>query len=210
MRDSSRVAQAIQELGARGYWVRSNSSGTPIESLSRDHILELLESADAIVTIYAPRDIGGSGWIVGSEYGCSVEVWRSEHEAGVEYMIGPRENRASRQLAMEDFQLQPTSWNGVPSRTPKALTRRMLDDIDFPIDAVYTWVDGADPEWLTRRGAAAAREAGSPIIQRLRWRLGSPVGMSSSTLFGLSTTLPRGSVESTLSPTVRCPTGSIC
>src|SRR5699024_8230192 len=27
----------------------------------------------------------------------------------------------------------------------------MLDDVQFPIDVVYTWVDGADPAWLARK-----------------------------------------------------------
>lgn len=35
--------------------------------------------------------------------------------------------------------------------------------VDFPVDAVYTWVDGSDPRWLeTRRAAAGARAAGLP------------------------------------------------
>src|SRR5699024_8526489 len=29
-----------------------------------------------------------------------------------------------------------------------------IDDVQFPIDVVYTWVDGADPHWQERKAAA--------------------------------------------------------
>ncbi|OPG07884.1 hypothetical protein B1L11_29475 [Microbispora sp. GKU 823] len=44
-------------------------------------------------------------------------------------------------------------------RTRPEFVRRLLDDIDFPIDAVYTWVDGADPAWRARRDQAERDEA---------------------------------------------------
>ena len=36
----------------------------------------------------------------------------------------------------------------------------MIDDVSFPIDAVYTWVDGADPVWRRRFDAAVAADSG--------------------------------------------------
>ncbi len=38
--------------------------------------------------------------------------------------------------------------------TRRDLTVRAPDRVGFPIDAVYTWVDGSDPEWLERKRAA--------------------------------------------------------
>jgi len=37
-----------------------------------------------------------------------------------------------------------------------AATRGSVFSVDFPIDVVYTWVDGADPDWQARRTAAWA------------------------------------------------------
>lgn len=37
-----------------------------------------------------------------------------------------------------------------------AATRGSVFSVDFPIDLVYTWVDGADPDWQARRTAAWA------------------------------------------------------
>jgi hypothetical protein len=41
--------------------------------------------------------------------------------------------------------------------------RRLVDEVDFPIDAVYMWVDGDDPEWAAQR----ARYAGGDAPQHL-------------------------------------------
>ena len=158
--DREGVSRAVLSLAGQGYWMEAQGRHYPIEAVHQDKLMSFLTSPEAILTIYAPQDLGGSGWIVGAEYGCALEIWLREIEAGVEYMIGPRENRASRQLAPDDFRLQPAQWHGVPCSTPAALARRMLDDVEFPIDVVYTWVDGDDPDWLSRRAAAMAESAG--------------------------------------------------
>ncbi|WP_374203285.1 stealth family protein [Streptomyces sp. ST2-7A] len=42
-----------------------------------------------------------------------------------------------------------------PVVTIPEFSRPLPDDVPFPVDAVYTWVDGADPEWLARRALHA-------------------------------------------------------
>ncbi|MGP3928096.1 stealth family protein [Streptomyces sp. 8N616] len=42
-------------------------------------------------------------------------------------------------------------------RTREEFTHPLPGDIAFPIDAVYTWVDGSDPAWLSRRARFAGR-----------------------------------------------------
>ncbi|MCZ0986296.1 stealth family protein [Streptomyces diastatochromogenes] len=37
-----------------------------------------------------------------------------------------------------------------------ALCRPLPEDVRFPVDVVYTWVDGSDPDWQRRRGAYGA------------------------------------------------------
>ncbi|WP_407565235.1 stealth family protein [Streptomyces sp. 184] len=49
----------------------------------------------------------------------------------------------------------PDSLGRAPDvRTRPELTVPLPDDLPFPIDAVYTWVDGDDPDWRRRRAAA--------------------------------------------------------
>ncbi|MEV8014788.1 stealth conserved region 3 domain-containing protein [Streptomyces sp. NPDC086554] len=53
--------------------------------------------------------------------------------------------------------LTPTATLRVADRTYPTLdvfAQLLMGDVDFPIDAVYTWVDDSDPEWRARREAA--------------------------------------------------------
>jgi hypothetical protein len=52
--------------------------------------------------------------------------------------------------------------DGADVRTLAAFTERTMFEIDFPIDIVYMWVNGADPDWQLRKLAAlevAGKEA---------------------------------------------------
>lgn len=46
---------------------------------------------------------------------------------------------------------------------PLALTPLMA--VDFPIDVVYTWVDGTDPEWIARKRAALEANTGERMAE---------------------------------------------
>ncbi|MGL3806103.1 Stealth CR1 domain-containing protein [Paeniglutamicibacter sp. R2-26] len=43
--------------------------------------------------------------------------------------------------------------------------RPLADQVDFPIDAVYTWVDGTDEEWQRLKAAAQTEKSGESLIQ---------------------------------------------
>lgn len=45
------------------------------------------------------------------------------------------------------------------------LRQTALLDVDFPIDVVYTWVDGTDPEWLARKRAALEADSGHGMTE---------------------------------------------
>lgn len=44
-----------------------------------------------------------------------------------------------------------------------AMTAPHLMQVTFPIDAVYTWVDGTDPAWLERKRTALEQNLGHPM-----------------------------------------------
>ncbi|GIL34748.1 stealth family protein [Phycicoccus sp. DTK01] len=96
--------------------------------------------------------------VLGPDHGCDVEFWtRGDHGD----LVGPRPNRVSLRLA--DAPLVPvdadaysrlapvpaTSGSQVPTHPDMAV--RLPEDVTFPIDLVYTWVDGTDPAWGRRR-----------------------------------------------------------
>ncbi|GAA4581145.1 stealth family protein [Planotetraspora phitsanulokensis] len=104
---------------------------------------------------------------IGPEHGCDLEFWAKQKGM----LIAPRPNPACASVPAkakavqggeELFNTLVSAGQGVRTyRTRPEFTRRLVGDIDFPIDAVYTWVDGADPAWRARRDQALA-EGGGP------------------------------------------------
>lgn len=100
---------------------------------------------------------------VGRRHGCEIEFWRPGDGGR---LFAPRRNPVTEELPalspVVDAPLTrvcrwaPTSGGvAVPTaRTLPVFGRRHPDDLCFPVDVVYTWVDGADPAWLRRRSAA--------------------------------------------------------
>lgn len=95
----------------------------------------------------------------GMRFGCDLEVWDVVPGAHPE-VTAPRENRAARTMSMTEFQLEKTTTEGRGVLRPAVLGRTMLDDITFPIDVVYTWVDGDDPSWIATKQEHEAEAAG--------------------------------------------------
>jgi hypothetical protein len=94
--------------------------------------------------------------VLGPEYGCDVEFWT---EAGGA-LVAPRPNRIAKVLpAAGDTVGAPaatftrllTRGDGEPVPTRPEMTVTLPEEIGYPIDAVYTWVDGQDPAWQRRR-----------------------------------------------------------
>ncbi|MFE7561606.1 stealth family protein [Kitasatospora sp. NPDC057500] len=115
------------------------------------------------VRIYRPAVIGTL--LYGPETGCDLEFWDS---------AAPSEG------AIASIDETPFGW-WVPSLEANATTTiggrpyplldvfaaSLPEQVDFPIDAVITWVDDSDPAWQERRAAARARLAhtAAPIAE---------------------------------------------
>ncbi|MET7709418.1 stealth family protein [Micromonospora sp. NPDC005413] len=98
--------------------------------------------------------------VLGQVYGCDVEFWT---RAG-DIFVAPRPNPVAEQVAASaPMVLVPESrFTGLapPTAPATAWTRPEFAeprpvDVPFPVDVVYTWVDGADPAWLRRRAEVA-------------------------------------------------------
>jgi stealth protein CR2/Stealth-like protein len=97
--------------------------------------------------------------VYGRDYGCDIEFWGVGRD-GVQ-MWAPRLNRVTRMLPhpgeVIDAPAELFTRLGGPHRSlPRVRTRPEMtatlpEDIGFPIDVVYTWVDGTDPEWQRKR-----------------------------------------------------------
>ena len=121
------------------------------------------------ITLY--RNIGSSGRriIDGSKYGVTVEFWHTEAdlspvmkqrvmaEAGIideaalsQSLIAPIENGVTRVVSGGDKSKQSLDIGGQKHPALRVFTNKLLSDVDFPIDVVYTWVDDSDPVWLDK------------------------------------------------------------
>jgi len=107
--------------------------------------------------------VDGKQQLVGQ--GCSVEVqfWE-RHPDGA--LVSPRPNRYTNRIPAGES-LVPQEIDGVAVRTLPLMAAPTVNECRFPVDVVYTWVDGDDPEWDAARearidgmeGTARTREA---------------------------------------------------
>ncbi|WP_052359553.1 stealth family protein [Actinoplanes friuliensis] len=118
-------------------------------------------TADVLRVCWPVTDPTGS-LVLSLDVGCEVEFWREKDG----YLTGPRSNPIADVIpADEPVVSAPEPAFGAfsaPDDTTRYRTREIFtlpspDRISFPIDVVYTWVDGGDPAWQARKAAALAR-----------------------------------------------------
>jgi hypothetical protein len=100
--------------------------------------------------------------VLGAEYGCAVEFWTPRGDD----LVAPRPNRVAECIsaAGPTVRAGEASFTGLAAYgerhgdypTRPEFTARLVEDVAFPVDIVYTWVDGADEAWRARRDAALA------------------------------------------------------
>ena len=147
-------------------------TGVAVTEADRNRALGVLRELDAHLEAVAPR-VWRLSWPVtdpqgrltlGTEYGCEVEFWKAEGGN----LTGPRSNPVADVVPADEPEIvvaEPVFGPfGAPGAARRYRTREVFtmvspDRVAFPIDAVYTWVDGDDPAWRARK-ARALRENG--------------------------------------------------
>ncbi|MEU5954182.1 stealth conserved region 3 domain-containing protein [Streptomyces sp. NPDC047525] len=88
---------------------------------------------------------------------CTVAFWPRTADDGAGGSDARRAPFGTTLAGSELPSLSPTATLRIADRTYPTLdvfAQLLVGDVDFPVDAVYTWVDDADPEWRARRAAA--------------------------------------------------------
>ncbi|MGW0082756.1 stealth conserved region 3 domain-containing protein [Streptomyces sp. NPDC003393] len=97
--------------------------------------------------------------VLGLRYGCDIEFWRQEDGR----LVSPRRNGVAESVPADeeavaadeslftDLAPLPEERGPAPVRTRRAFAVETVGRRSFPVDAVYTWVDGSDPHWLRQR-----------------------------------------------------------
>ncbi|MFI0780897.1 stealth family protein [Streptomyces sp. NPDC021212] len=125
--------------------------------------------------------------VLGSSHGCDIEFWERGPADGPapapgipepaghtakSHLHAPRPNRTTASVPLTGdavrapdqmfTRLAPAEgWSPGPLvRTRPEFTTRLPDEVRFPIDVVYTWVDGSDPQWQRRRAAVTGEGGG--------------------------------------------------
>lgn len=100
----------------------------------------------------------GNSLVLGLRYGCDIEFWRSEDGR----LVAPRPNRVTTDVSFDEPRVSVpvsrlTGFASLHTRrtqsvqTIEACADVLPEDVRFPVDVVYTWVDGSAPEWQRRR-----------------------------------------------------------
>ncbi|WP_232050381.1 stealth family protein [Actinoplanes sp. OR16] len=140
----------------------------------RDHgrlrtVLAARRGVPRVVSVCWPVTDPAGSLLLGGEYACEIEFWR--HKDG--RLVAPRRNQVADSIpAGEPSVIAPEPVFGPFSspddvtgyRTRPVFTAVDPDRIDFPIDVVYTWVDGGDPAWQRRKNRALD---GNPWVSRI-------------------------------------------
>ena len=92
-----------------------------------------------------------------------VQFWERHVDGS---LVSPTRNRYTHKIPADE-PLVPHEIDGVAVRTLSLMATPTVNECRFPVDVVYTWVDGSDPEWDAAReqriagleGTARTREA---------------------------------------------------
>jgi hypothetical protein len=102
----------------------------------------------------------GNSLVLGLEYGCDIEFWPAQEGR----LVAPRPNRITEDVAFGEPRVtvplsRLTGFAALHTRRTRSVRTiapcadALPEDVGFPVDVVYTWVDGSDEQWQRRRGA---------------------------------------------------------
>lgn len=118
-----------------------------------------------VIQVWFPVTDARAGVVLGAQFACEIELWT---RAG-DVVRAPRHNAVIDEAPARAEPVRVAAAllsHFVPEAddhtygTRRDLAVRAPDRVGFPIDAVYTWVDGSDPEWRERKQAAMGTPGG--------------------------------------------------
>ena len=158
---------------------RHSDTGMYIATMDGLHRRQIISSRRSLhafrqantVHIYSFTLSPSHDMLAGEENGCSVDFWESTEnkdrrqylsdrlkqlrvniplDALVHTLIAPTKNDFTGILPLGEVKPATIAVGGKKYRTYDIFTRKSIEDIDFPIDIVYAWVDDSDPKWQAK------------------------------------------------------------
>jgi hypothetical protein len=159
--DRDRVLAALAELGTGDpVYVRFGRGDAlgPVQPVTRATAAAADPGLD-VVAVWRTYRVARGNLAYGFSHSCQIEFWT---RAG-RYVTAPRINVASNVLTPGDLARATVRVRDRDLPTAAVFQKTMIGDIDFPVDVVYTWVDGQDPVWRERMLRTRARVLGEPF-----------------------------------------------
>src|SRR4051794_23111351 len=154
------VAEQVMRRASSADWVARcrPSGGEPMHEVPLNDLPA--DKAASGWAIYRSRRWPKSWFRFGPEAGCVLEFWHESDgawEAPSRNPVACLVGRAAQSLTTLDF-------DGRRYPTLAGLARPPWDDVEGPIDLVYTWVDGDDVQWRQTRDARLAEVGGASKV----------------------------------------------
>ncbi|MEV5440229.1 stealth conserved region 3 domain-containing protein [Streptomyces sp. NPDC052682] len=92
---------------------------------------------------------------LGGVYGCTISFWDNDPEDET-HLTAPARTLIGDRVPAGAMHRATLTLGGRPYPSIGPFTRTLHGDVTFPVDAVYTWVNGADVAWLERKNAVLA------------------------------------------------------
>lgn len=164
-----------QSAGTATYATWTGDWGVVTRLLSECSLERLLAAPDVLVHQFLRTDRRGVA--PPEEVGCVVQQWQPNRKIGAKHGPAWSAPIPNPRHATVKWSPEEETTLEVPLLGPVPTLRAFLDDSllvrPFPIDAVYLWVDGADPAWRQRRDdalRAVGRKAPSEATDNYRFR----------------------------------------
>lgn len=128
----------------------------------------------AVVEVFHPVTDPFGNLVLGGEFACEVQFWRTKQlpEQSTTHLVAPRGNAVAESLPATGEAAEAPASLLTPFapldgekwyRTRAEFATPGPDFVGFPIDAVYTWVDGDDTDWQQRKNKALGADAQAEI-----------------------------------------------
>ncbi|WP_299540203.1 stealth conserved region 3 domain-containing protein [uncultured Streptomyces sp.] len=92
---------------------------------------------------------------LGAVYGCTITFWDNDPEEG-DVLVSTTRTLIGDRIPQHSMRRASMVLSGRTYPTIAPFAQPLHGDIGFPVDAVYTWVDGADVQWLERKNQVLA------------------------------------------------------
>jgi glycosyltransferase involved in cell wall biosynthesis len=128
-------------------WGRTRGVWPAVECATVDEIRQALA-----IRVFAPVLTPSRTMRVGAAYGCDIGFWQKAEDS--DDLVVPGGSVAGVRIAPGSMTPATLEVRDRRYRTIEPFTHTLGGEFTAPVDVVYTWVDGDDPDWQHRKAAA--------------------------------------------------------